>query len=176
MVACPLLKSVSTYDNHKGETHGQSRKQQSAERRQVVDDLHWRRATTTKSKPRTTTFIDRWITIRQPRSLIMARGQSQSRGGGSSRRGFAAMDPEKQRRIASMGGRASHGGRGRDYEDNGDRRSTRSSSQSSGGGYGGGSSSRRSRSRYEDEDDNYERGSRSQREYDEDDYDEEDDY
>ena len=31
-------------------------------------------------------------------------------------RGFAAMDPERQREIASMGGRASHGGRGRDYE------------------------------------------------------------
>ena len=26
------------------------------------------------------------------------------------------MDPERQREIASMGGRASHGGRGSDYE------------------------------------------------------------
>jgi general stress protein YciG len=34
----------------------------------------------------------------------------------SSNRGFAAMDPERQREIASMGGHASHGGRGRDYE------------------------------------------------------------
>lgn len=32
------------------------------------------------------------------------------------RRGFASMDPEERRRIASMGGRASHGGRGRDWE------------------------------------------------------------
>ena len=30
--------------------------------------------------------------------------------GGSSKRGFAAMSPEKQREIASKGGRASHGG------------------------------------------------------------------
>ncbi|MBI4068217.1 hypothetical protein HY413_02305 [Candidatus Kaiserbacteria bacterium] len=31
----------------------------------------------------------------------------------SSKRGFAAMDPEKQRMIAAKGGRASHGGHGR---------------------------------------------------------------
>ncbi len=29
---------------------------------------------------------------------------------GTSKRGFASMDPEKQREIASKGGRASHGG------------------------------------------------------------------
>jgi len=29
---------------------------------------------------------------------------------GGSRRGFAAMDPAKQREIASKGGKASHGG------------------------------------------------------------------
>ncbi|MGN6155131.1 MAG: KGG domain-containing protein [Sphingomicrobium sp.] len=29
---------------------------------------------------------------------------------GSSKRGFAAMSPEKQREIAAKGGRASHGG------------------------------------------------------------------
>jgi general stress protein YciG len=29
---------------------------------------------------------------------------------GGSKRGFAAMDPAKQREIASKGGRASHGG------------------------------------------------------------------
>jgi len=29
---------------------------------------------------------------------------------GTSRRGFASMDPEKQREIARKGGRASHGG------------------------------------------------------------------
>lgn len=31
---------------------------------------------------------------------------------GKSNRGFAAMDKEKQREIASKGGKASHGGRG----------------------------------------------------------------
>ena len=30
--------------------------------------------------------------------------------GGSAKRGFAAMDPQKQREIASKGGKASHGG------------------------------------------------------------------
>lgn len=46
--------------------------------------------------------------------------------GGEARRhgrGFAGMDPERQREIASMGGRASHGGGGRDedYETRGGR-------------------------------------------------------
>lgn len=40
-------------------------------------------------------------------------GERASRG---SNRGFASMEPDRQREIASMGGRASHGGRGRDYE------------------------------------------------------------
>ncbi|MCZ4052342.1 KGG domain-containing protein [Oxalobacter sp. OxGP1] len=31
-----------------------------------------------------------------------------ARGGRPSKRGFAAMDPEKQRAIASMGGKAAH--------------------------------------------------------------------
>lgn len=34
--------------------------------------------------------------------------------GGGGRQGFASMDPEKQREIASEGGKASHGGRGGD--------------------------------------------------------------
>ena len=40
------------------------------------------------------------------------------------------MDPEQQREIASMGGRASHGGRGRFYEDEGDYRGLTRYSQS----------------------------------------------
>jgi uncharacterized protein len=37
------------------------------------------------------------------------RGQDQNRGGGdTSNRGFASMDPEKQRAIAAEGGRAAH--------------------------------------------------------------------
>lgn len=47
--------------------------------------------------------------------------------GGRSRRGFASMDPEEQREIASMGGRASHGGRSREDDDD-DRYRSRSSS------------------------------------------------
>jgi len=35
----------------------------------------------------------------------------------SDKRGFASMDPERRRRIASEGGRSSRGGRGRGYED-----------------------------------------------------------
>ena len=35
---------------------------------------------------------------------------AESKSGGRSKRGFAAMDPAKQREIASKGGRASHGG------------------------------------------------------------------
>ncbi len=33
-----------------------------------------------------------------------------SSNGGGAKRGFAAMSPEKQREIASKGGKASHGG------------------------------------------------------------------
>ena len=39
----------------------------------------------------------------------MAASKSAPRSGGS-KRGFAAMDPQKQREIASKGGKASHGG------------------------------------------------------------------
>ena len=39
----------------------------------------------------------------------MEDGMAGSKSGGS-KRGFAAMDPAKQREIASKGGRASHGG------------------------------------------------------------------
>jgi general stress protein YciG len=41
--------------------------------------------------------------------------------GRSSRRGFAAMDPERPREIASMGGRASHGGQGRNWNEDDER-------------------------------------------------------
>lgn len=39
----------------------------------------------------------------------MAANKNGSRSG--SKRGFAAMDPDKQREIAARGGRASHAGR-----------------------------------------------------------------
>ena len=35
-------------------------------------------------------------------------GSLQSKKSGTSRRGFASMNPEKQRKIASKGGRAAH--------------------------------------------------------------------
>ena len=35
---------------------------------------------------------------------------SSSNASGGAKRGFAAMSPEKQREIASKGGKASHGG------------------------------------------------------------------
>jgi len=35
---------------------------------------------------------------------------TKSASGSGSKRGFAAMSPEKQREIASKGGKASHGG------------------------------------------------------------------
>ena len=57
----------------------------------------------------------------------MPRGKSQG-SGGSSKRGFAAMSKEKQREIASKGGKASGGG------DGGSR--GRSSGGSRGGGAG----------------------------------------
>ncbi|MDB5236063.1 MAG: hypothetical protein JWR44_3056 [Hymenobacter sp.] len=47
-----------------------------------------------------------------------ARAMSNQGGnsGGSTMRGFAAMDPEEQRRIAAQGGRASHmSGRGHEF-------------------------------------------------------------
>lgn len=41
---------------------------------------------------------------------MAASNDNRSASGGGSKRGFAAMSPEKQREIASKGGKASHGG------------------------------------------------------------------
>ncbi len=43
---------------------------------------------------------------------------NQNHSTGSSKRGFAAMDKDKQREIASKGGKASHGGRGSTNKNN----------------------------------------------------------
>lgn len=40
--------------------------------------------------------------------------QGKQQKGDTSKRGFASMDPEKQREIASKGGKASHGGQSKD--------------------------------------------------------------
>ena len=57
--------------------------------------------------------------------------------GGSSERGFAAMDPKKQREIASKGGKASHGG-SRDRSGGGGSSGSGGRGGSSGGGGRGG--------------------------------------
>ncbi len=130
----------------------------------------------------------RGITINNSKGVVMAsRTSSSHTKSHTSKRGFAAMDPEEQREIASMGGHASHGGRGRDYEsddddspsrrhsdrDDDDSHSSRSGSSRRGysmdseerGSHGGRSRdydsdddhSYRSRRRYSDDDDTNER-------------------
>src|SRR5688572_27377998 len=71
----------------------------------------------------------------------------EGRGRGSSRRGFAAMDPEERREMARRGGFASHGGRGSSRYEEGD--DWRSSGTGSRGGW------------RDDEDDDDRFGSRS---------------
>jgi uncharacterized protein len=71
----------------------------------------------------------------------MATNQNSDDNKQSGKQGFASMDPERQREIASQGGRASHSGGGSksstqsDEEDKGS-----SSSKSPGSGKQGGSS------------------------------------
>ena len=69
-----------------------------------------------------------------------------SRGQNSSRRGFAAVDPEERREIARMGGHASHGGNGH----NGKATSSRS-------GYSGSGHSSREVDSYDDDNFDYHR-------------------
>jgi general stress protein YciG len=76
---------------------------------------------------------------RQSRSSNRYYENDHDKDGSSSRRGFASMDPERQREIASMGGRASHGGYGRGYDD--DRSSSRYDSNDYGSSRGRSSSS-----------------------------------
>jgi general stress protein YciG len=62
-------------------------------------------------------------------------GNKDSQGGGNtSNRGFASMDPEKQRDIASQGGKASHEkGTGHEFSSEEAREAGRKGGQSSGG-------------------------------------------
>jgi general stress protein YciG len=46
----------------------------------------------------------------QSRQSAIGRLEMATNRSGGSKRGFAAMDPAKQREIASKGGKASHGG------------------------------------------------------------------
>ncbi|MDB5932402.1 MAG: hypothetical protein JWR60_4109 [Polaromonas sp.] len=61
-----------------------------------------------------------------------------SNKGGKSERGFAAMDPERQREIASEGGKAAHqSGNAHEFNSEEAREAGRKGGQSSGGNQGG---------------------------------------
>lgn len=64
----------------------------------------------------------------------MAQDNDQNRDG----RGFAGMDPEKQREIASMGGKAAHeSGNAHEFDSEEARKAGRKGGQASGGNQGG---------------------------------------
>jgi general stress protein YciG len=54
--------------------------------------------------------VNRRIFFPLSSSHLKGRNQMAATKSGGSKRGFAAMDPAKQREIASKGGKASHGG------------------------------------------------------------------
>ena len=63
--------------------------------------------------------------------------QGNQGGSGSENRGFASMDPEKQREIASEGGRAAHeSGNAHEFTSEEAREAGRKGGQASGGGQG----------------------------------------
>ncbi len=62
----------------------------------------------------------------------------QERGGDTSKRGFASMDQEKQREIASKGGKASHeSGNAHEFTSEEAREAGRKGGEASGGNRGG---------------------------------------
>lgn len=64
---------------------------------------------------------------------------AQDNQGGQNKRGFASMDPEKQREIASMGGKAAHeSGNAHEFSPEEAREAGRKGGQQSGGSQGGG--------------------------------------
>ena len=66
---------------------------------------------------------------------------NQNQGGqnGESRRGFASMNPQKQREIASMGGKAAHAsGNAHEFSPEEAREAGRKGGQNSGGNQSGG--------------------------------------
>jgi general stress protein YciG len=52
----------------------------------------------------------RLAALQRPQQEAVMPASKSSRGTVGAKRGFAAMDPAKQREIASKGGKASHGG------------------------------------------------------------------
>lgn len=72
---------------------------------------------------------------------------SKNSGGQTSKRGFASMDEEKQREIASKGGKAAHAkGTAHEFDSEEARVAGRKGGEASHGGKGGSSSSRGSSS------------------------------
>jgi len=68
-------------------------------------------------------------------------GNQGNNQGGSSNRGFASMDPDKQREIASEGGKAAHeSGNAHEFTSEEAREAGRKGGEASGGGNRGGSS------------------------------------
>lgn len=69
--------------------------------------------------------------------------QGQGKGGNTSGRGFASMDEDKQREIASMGGKAAHeSGNAHEFDSEEARKAGRKGGQSSSGGQGSGGGNR----------------------------------
>lgn len=69
------------------------------------------------------------------------RGGSAEQQGGGSNRGFASMDPDRQREIASQGGKAAHEkGTAHEFTSEEAREAGRKGGQASGGGGGSGGS------------------------------------
>ena len=65
-------------------------------------------------------------------------GGSQGKGGNTSNRGFASMDPEEQREIASEGGKEAHRkGVAHEFDSEEAREAGRKGGQASGGNKGG---------------------------------------
>ncbi len=65
-------------------------------------------------------------------------GQHGGQGRGESQRGFASMDPEEQRRIASEGGKASHEkGTGHEWDSKEAKEAGKKGGEASHGGGGG---------------------------------------
>ncbi len=79
---------------------------------------------------------------------------AQNNNNGESKRGFAGMDRERQREIASMGGRAAHeSGNAHEFDSNEAREAGRKGGQNSSGNRNRGEESLGSRDRSRGEDD-----------------------
>jgi general stress protein YciG len=72
---------------------------------------------------------------------MASNNQGGNQGGDTSNRGFASMDPERQREIASEGGKAAHeSGNAHEFTSEEAREAGKKGGQASGGGNQGGGS------------------------------------